>query len=154
MCFLLLWSLYILSPQPPATLFPGYMLDSLNSGTGIRTIKLQEAALLSLGHSLFEFLSICTTIFKEAQRVHEITRSSHLGLEVEKNSVLKFCHYTHLICLFYQQNKQAVTWPPTWLLLWKQSLGHFQVNSLFYLWPSLCPGWNPNHFLAAHSLWL
>lgn len=64
--------------------------------------------------SLFEFLSICTTIFKEAQKVHEITRSSYLSLELEKNSALKFCHYTHhrsLVCFTIRTNKQWLGLP-------------------------------------------
>lgn len=76
--------------------------------------------------SLFEFLSICTTIFKEAQRVHEITRSSHLGLELEKNSALKFCHYTHhrsLVCFTIRTNKQWLGLPH----------GSFSENSLLVI---------------------
>lgn len=75
-------------------LFPSYLFDSLHQDhKASRSSPLSPWRFHHIGP--FECLSICIAIFKEAERVHVITRSSHLSFKLENNSALKFYNYTH-----------------------------------------------------------
>lgn len=105
---------------------------------------------------LFEFLSICITMFKEAQKVHMITRRNHLSVELEKNLALKFCNYTHYCSLVYFTIRSKKQWLslPYGPFSENKSLDYIYINSLFSFLSSPWPGHNPNHCLAVYSLWL
>ena len=88
-CVLVLWSLSMLSPQPSDALSP-VICSTLSSiqepaPKDHKASRSSPLAPLKSHHlNVFELLSICMIIFKEAQQVHSITRSNHLSLWLKR----------------------------------------------------------------------
>ena len=88
-CVLVLWSLSMLSPQPSDALSP-VICSTLSSiqepaPKDHKASRSSPLAPLKSHHiNLFELLSICIIIFKEAHQAHSITRSNHLSLWLKR----------------------------------------------------------------------